>query len=70
MRDEAKILLKAIVALNGAHVGDSDDAEIDAALEIEDAAIALLNRLAEIDPEIAQLLDQFDELIAQNTARS
>jgi len=60
MRDEAIALLNAIKSYNLAHEGDSDDAEIDAAFEMEDAAFQLLRKCAEVDPEISILLAQFE----------
>ena len=61
MRREAENLLNAIAAYNRAHVGDSDDAEIDAAFEMEDAALALLRVISSQSAEIADLVDKFDK---------
>lgn len=60
MRFEAGNLLNAITAYNRAHLGDSDDAEIDAAFDMEDAALAFVRALASQDSEIAALLDKFE----------
>jgi hypothetical protein len=60
MRDEAIGLLDAIDAYNLAHEGDSDDAEIDAAFAMEDAALRLVRRVASADPEITKMLLDFE----------
>lgn len=59
MRGESLGLLDAIDAYNLAHEGDSDDAEIDAAHAMEDAALCLLRRVAVADPEVARRLVDF-----------
>jgi len=60
MRPEAITLLSAIRAYNVAHDGDSDDVEIDAAFEMEEAALALVREVAVVDPEVATLLENFE----------
>jgi hypothetical protein len=60
MRLEAENVLNAIAAYNRAHVGDSDDVEIDAAFNMEDAALALVRVFASQNTEIAELLDNFE----------
>jgi hypothetical protein len=60
MRDEAVGLLDAIDAYNLAHEGDSDDAEVDAAFAMEDAALCLLRRVAAADPDVAKRLVSFE----------
>ena len=60
MRDEVVALLDAIGAYNVAHNGDSDDAEVDAAFEMEDSALALVRRLSERDWECRTLLRNFE----------
>ena len=46
MRNESIELLKAVGAYNVAHEGDSDDDEIDAAFEMEEAALRLVRAIA------------------------
>jgi hypothetical protein len=60
MRDESVGLLDAIEAYNPAHEGDSDDAEIDAAFTMEDAALCLLRRVAVAEPDVAKRLVDFE----------
>ena len=60
MRNEVIAVLDAIRAYNVSHEGDSDDAEIDAAFEMEDAALRLVQRVAMADPEVARELANFE----------
>jgi len=60
IRAEAVALLDAIRTYNVAHEGDSDDAEIDAAFEMEDAAVKLVRRLATCDRTLAGALAKFE----------
>jgi hypothetical protein len=69
MHREAEELLKSIAAYNKAHVGDSDDAETDAAFEMEHAALALLRVAAGSNREIACLMEQFDCSEAETYAK-
>jgi hypothetical protein len=62
MQNEAIELLNAIRAYNAAHDGDSDDAEIDAAFEMENAALGLVRKVAVAYPEIAKRLADFDTM--------
>ncbi len=60
MRDESIALLDAIRVYNLCHNGDSDDAEIDAAFEMEDAALRLVQRVAMTNPEVERELASFE----------
>ncbi len=64
MGNEAITLLNRIRAYNLAHEGDSDDAEIDAAFEMEEAALALIREVASADPRVATLLKNFERKAA------
>jgi hypothetical protein len=70
MRDEAVGLLDAIDAYNLAHEGDSDDAEIDAAFAMENAALCLLRRVAAADPDVAKRLADFEAALGSGRAET
>lgn len=56
---EAKNLLDTIQSYARASDGDSTDAEIDAAIEMRDSAIALLRAIGEFHPEISALIQKY-----------
>ncbi len=56
-----KWFVDAIAALDAAAEGDSNDAEIDAAQELKEAALALLRKAAARDIAVAELVDEFDQ---------
>jgi hypothetical protein len=60
MRNESIELLKAVGAYNVAHEGDSDDDEIDAAFEMEEAALRLVRAIAASDPAVAKCFADFE----------
>ena len=60
MRNESIQLLKAAGAYNLAHEGDSDDDEIDAAFEMEEAALRLVRSIAKSDPVVARCFADFE----------
>lgn len=60
MFNEAKLVLDKIAALDKAADGDSNDAEIDAALDLREAGLELVRKVAEHDISLAQMLDEFD----------
>jgi hypothetical protein len=60
MLSEVKSVLDKIAALDRAAEGDSNDAEIDAAQELKDAALALVRKAAARDIALAEMLDEFD----------
>lgn len=60
MLSEVKSVLDKITALDRAAEGDSNDAEIDAAQDLKDAALALVRKAAARDVALAEMLDEFD----------
>lgn len=60
MLEEAQTLLDSIVAHGKAREGDSNDAEIDAAQDLRDAALAFVRKAAERDITLSEMLDAFD----------
>jgi hypothetical protein len=57
---EATELLGSIKKFNTAQTGDSGDAEIDAACEMRDAALAFMLKVSERGVELAELIDNTD----------